>query len=126
MTRKIVFTSEPIVAPALPEFREIGACVEFSGIVRETEGAARLSGLQYEAYEEMARHTLEAIMSDLAIQHLCTAVTFIHRIGWVPVGEASLFIRVLAKHRGPALRMCEELIERLKADVPVWKLGATA
>jgi molybdopterin synthase catalytic subunit len=122
MTREIVFTDERIAPPAVPVLREVGACVEFSGIVRETEGAAKLAGLRYEAHEPMAHRTLDGIFTELAAQHDCVAVTFIHRLGWVPVGEASLFVRVLAKHRGPALRMCGEIIERLKADVPVWKM----
>jgi molybdopterin synthase catalytic subunit len=121
MTHEIIFTGEPIVPPAVPALREIGASVEFSGIVRETEGDAKLEGLRYEAYEPMARRKLDGIIAELAASHECGSVLFIHRLGWVPVGEASLFIRVLAKHRGPALRMCGEIIERLKADVPVWK-----
>jgi molybdopterin synthase catalytic subunit len=46
---------------------------------------------------------------------------FIHRLGWVPVGEASLFVRVLSAHRGEALRFLAEAINRLKTDVPIWK-----
>jgi molybdopterin synthase catalytic subunit len=42
-------------------------------------------------------------------------------LGWVPVGEASLFIRVLAAHREEALAFCGELISRMKQDVPIWK-----
>jgi molybdopterin synthase catalytic subunit len=118
------FTHSPIVIPPMPSSsREIGACVEFQGLVREMEGAKALAGLHYEAYEPMARRQLERHGAELAAQHPCDALLFIHRLGWVPVGEPSLYIRVLAKHRGPALRLCAELIERLKADVPVWKLS---
>lgn len=122
MEKAIVFTHSPIVVPPLAlASREIGACVEFQGIVRETEGAAALAGLEYEAYEAMAVRHLERIFEELQAVHGCAAVTFIHRLGWVPVGEASLFIRVLAAHRGPALRFCAEAIDRMKRDVPIWK-----
>jgi molybdopterin synthase catalytic subunit len=123
MKTEIVFTHEPIVAtsPALPS-REIGACVEFQGIVREIEQGQPLAGLHYEAYESMARRILDRHFAELGAKHPCAAVLFVHRLGWVPVGEASLFIRVLSAHRGEALAFLAECIDRLKTDVPVWKM----
>lgn len=120
---EIHFTAEPIVVPAeaLPS-REIGAAVEFLGIVREMERGSALQGLYYEAYETMARTVLEKHFAELADLHPCAAVIFIHRTGWVPVGEASLFLRVLSAHRGEALAFLSAAIDRLKQDVPVWKL----
>jgi molybdopterin synthase catalytic subunit len=122
MQREIHFTHAPIVIPALRlPSPEIGACVEFQGIVRASEKGATLTGLEYEAYEPMAEAELEKIIMELASQHPCTFLLFIHRLGWVPVGEASLFIRVLAAHREEALAFCGELISRMKQDVPIWK-----
>ena len=122
METHIAFTRAPIVLPplALPS-REVGACVEFQGLVRETEGEHALTGLHYEAYESMACTQLARIFAELHAAHPCAAVTFIHRLGWVPVGEASLFVRVLAAHRGEALRFLAAAIDRMKADVPIWK-----
>ena len=122
MEAHIVFTHAPIGVPplALPS-REVGARVEFHGLVRETEGAHALAGLHYEAYEPMARTQLARIFAELDAAHPCAAVTFIHRLGWVPVGEASLYVRVLAAHRGEALRFLAAAIDRMKADVPIWK-----
>jgi len=122
MEISILFTNEPIVIPAaiLPS-REIGACLEFQGIVREMEGELALAGLRYEAHEPMAVLHLERIFNELGTAHPCDAVAFIHRLGWVPTGEASLFVRVLSGHRGPALRLMAEAIDRMKADVPIWK-----
>lgn len=123
----IRFTTEPIVIPpvALPSM-EIGACLEFQGIVRELEKGAALAGLAYEAHESMARKVLERHFAELAILHPCEDVLFIHRLGWVPVGEASLYVRVLSAHRGEGLRFLAEAIDRLKADVPIWKAVAAA
>ena len=116
------FVREPIVVPALvPDLREVGACVEFHGIVREQEEERALTGLRYEAYEVMARTEFARIHAELAVKFSISAATVIHRIGWVPVGEASLYVRVLAKHRGAALGYCGELIDRMKQDVPIWK-----
>lgn len=125
MQAEIVFTHEPIVIPPahLPS-REIGACVEFQGIVRELEQGAALAGLDYEAHEPMARTLLTRHFAELAAQHPCASVLFIHRLGWVPVGEASLFIRVLSAHRGEGLRFLADAIDRLKTDVPIWKRAA--
>lgn len=122
MTYEIHFTREAIVPPPLraPD-REIGACVEFLGLVREREGAEALQGLFYEAYEAMAVEQLARIFRELAAAHAFEAVEFIHRLGWVPVGEASIFVRVLASHRGPALAVCGAAIDRMKEDVPIWK-----
>ncbi len=122
IAKEITFTATPIVVPALKlPSREVGACVEFQGLVRELEGAAALTGLHYEAHIPMATLHLDRIFDELHAAHGCVAVTFIHRLGWVPVGEASLFLRVLAAHRGPALRFCGDAIDRMKADVPIWK-----
>lgn len=119
----IHFTTEPIVVPpAVWPSREIGACLEFRGIVREREGDASLIGLHYEAYEPMARRVLERHLAELAALHPCAAVLFIHRLGWVPVSEASLFIRVLSAHRGEGLALLAATVDRLKQDVPIWKV----
>src|SRR5688572_19428204 len=122
MQVEIRFTREAIAIPALQlPSHEVGACVEFQGIVRESEKGRALAGLHYEAYEPMAVSTLREIGSQLAANHPCASLLLIHRLGWVPVGQASLFVRVLSAHRGEALRFCGELIDRMKQDVPIWK-----
>lgn len=121
---EVIFTNENILAPAaeLPS-REVGACVEFWGIVREQEGERKLAGLNYEAYEPMARREFARIAAELCEKYPIVGALVIHRLGWVPVGEPSLFVRVLAKNRGPALSFCGALIDRMKADVPIWKVS---
>jgi molybdopterin synthase catalytic subunit len=122
MKIRIEFTQEVIVVPKLElPSREIGAVAEFQGLVREMEGERALKGLFYEAYEGMARNVLERHLRELGEAHGCEGVDFIHRLGWVPVGEASLFIRVVSAHRGEALRFVADSIDRLKLDVPIWK-----
>jgi len=124
METQISFTAAPIVIPPLTlSSAEVGACVEFQGIVRELEKDVRLRGLFYEAYEPMASRHLERIFKTLNARHPCHAVVFIHRLGWVPVGQASLFIRVLAAHRGEALAFCAAAIDEMKVNVPIWKTG---
>ncbi|MEO8350303.1 MAG: molybdenum cofactor biosynthesis protein MoaE [Chthoniobacteraceae bacterium] len=123
MKTEIHFTSDAIVIPpSSMASREIGACVEFQGIVRETENGATLTGLHYEAYRSMAETILRRHLDALAAKYGCASVHFIHRLGWVPVGEPSLFIRVESAHRGEALQLLAEAIDLLKTDVPVWKV----
>ena len=122
MNSEVIFTDGPIVIPErTPSSREVGAVVEFAGIVREQEGEARIAGLAYEAYETMARREFDRIFSELSALHAIHAVLVIHRLGDVPVGDASLYVRVEARNRGPALAFCGALIDRMKRDVPIWK-----
>ncbi len=125
MKTQIEFTHTPIAVPP-PQFvsKEIGAVVEFSGLVRELENGQKIPGLHYEAHEAMARKELEKIFHELAGQHPCEEIYFSHRLGFVPIGEVSLLIRIAARHRQAALTLMAELIDRPKADVPVWKSAA--
>jgi len=125
MEINIAFTQTPIdFSPSPLPSHEIGAVVEFQGIVRGTEGPAAITALDYEAYEPMARRRLIEHIRELGLSYHCAAVVFVHRLGRVPVGEASLLVRVFSKHRGTALALCGELIDRMNADVPIWKCNA--
>lgn len=124
MDIEVLFTDGPIAPPQCRRaLRETGAIVEFHGVVRATEREMQLDGLFYEAYEPMARRGLEGIISQLAAHHPAQAVCIVHRLGFVPVGEASLYVRIESKHRGAALALCGELIDRMKQDVPIWKMA---
>lgn len=122
---EIEFTTAAIEIPPLEAAeKEVGAVVEFRGMVRELEQGRALAGLYYEAHEPMARHQLGLILEELGRSYPCQGVYFIHRLGFVPVGETSLFVRVLAAHRQPAFQFTMDLIDRLKRDVPIWKNAA--
>jgi molybdopterin synthase catalytic subunit len=123
METRVQFTGELIVVPAAQAATlETGAEVEFRGIVRATEQGRAIAGLHYEAHVPMAERQVRRIVEQLGESWPCQAVWFIHRLGWVPAGEASLYIRVHASHREPAFRLCTALIDRLKKDAPIWKL----
>jgi molybdopterin synthase catalytic subunit len=122
MEIEIIFTAAAIsIVPSSLPSREIGAAVEFHGIVREMERGSALEGLFYEAHETMARKVLMRHLEELGVIYGCAAVRLIHRTGWVPVGEASLYLCVLSSHRVEALRFLADAIDRLKLDVPIWK-----
>ncbi len=72
----------------------------------------------------MARQELEKILIELSTAHLCEEIRFIHRLGFVPVGEASLFIRVQSQHRQAALQMIAALIDRGSKVKHVYRSGS--
>lgn len=126
MKIEIQIIKAPIVAPKMPrEFSSIaGAVAEFSGTVRDLENGETISALEYEAYSPMAENQMRQILESLAEKHPCLAATVVHRIGVIPVGETAIYICVLGKHRGEAFALLAEFMNRLKQDVPIWKVGS--
>ncbi len=98
-----------------------GAVVLFIGVVRDHDGERSVVGLEYEAYEEMARAMLTRICEDVRARFEVGDLAVIHRVGELGVGEVSVVIAVAAPHRDAAYRASREVIERLKREVPIWK-----
>lgn len=101
---------------------ETGGIVDFKGLVRREESGAPIAALEYEAYQPMAENTIRRIVTELAATHPCDRVTILHRIGIVPVGEAAIIVRAHSKHRAAAFALVTAFMDRLKQDVPIWKL----
>jgi molybdopterin synthase catalytic subunit len=104
-----------------------GAITTFAGVVRgETAtdtGQRGTDFLHYEAYAEMAETMLAQIGDEIQQQWpKVGAVSILHRIGRLEVGEPSVVIAVATPHRGDGcFEACRYAIERLKAIVPIWK-----
>ncbi len=97
-----------------------GAVVTFQGDVRAATQGRAVVRLEYEAYLPMAERTLAHIAAGIEAAH-GAAVAIVHRVGTLAPGEAAVVIACAAPHRTPAFRACEEAIERLKREVPIWK-----
>jgi len=98
-----------------------GAIVTFTGTTRNhNEGAAVLS-LRYEAYVEMANKVMCGLFEETIQRFPITRARVAHRLGEVPVGEASVVVVVASPHRGPAFDACRYLMDRVKHEVPIWK-----
>jgi molybdopterin synthase catalytic subunit len=99
-----------------------GECV-FLGRTRQdvhpTHGP--LVRLSYEAYEPMALTILQSLAQQAVDQFNCLAVRVHHAIGDVPLGEASVLVQVVCAHRAAAFDACRFIIDRLKAEAPIWK-----
>lgn len=98
-----------------------GAVVTFVGTTRDHHEGRRVTRLEYEAFVPMALRELERIAATAREQWPVEAVAVVHRIGVVPVGEASVVIAVSAAHRDAAFTACRFVIDRLKQVVPIWK-----
>jgi molybdopterin synthase catalytic subunit len=100
---------------------QAGAIATFLGTTRETNRGRRVLKLEYEAYPEMAVSEFEKIAAEAALRWEITAVAIVHRIGVVPLGEASVAIAVSAPHRREAIEACHFCIDSLKVVAPIWK-----
>jgi molybdopterin synthase catalytic subunit len=98
----------------------LGGIVTFTGTVRDATRGARVLRLEYEAYAGMAEKKLAEIGAAVAAAH-GVEVAIVHRVGVLAPGDAAVVIACAAAHRTAAFRACEECIERLKRDVPIWK-----
>jgi MoaE-MoaD fusion protein len=92
-----------------------GAVVVFEGVTREVEA------LEYEAYVEMAEAKIAAILADVKERHGLSAVAAEHRLGLVPLSQPSVIVAASAPHRGEAFAGARDAIDRIKAEVPIWK-----
>jgi molybdopterin synthase catalytic subunit len=117
----IKVSSEPIKAAELNFSRSEGAVVDFFGVVRAVEGDHVIEGIEYEAFQPMAERQLWVIAEEAKSRHGLRSVAIYHRIGFVQAGEASLYVRVSARHRHAALEGSSQIIEQLKIAVPIWK-----
>jgi molybdopterin synthase catalytic subunit len=120
----VFVTPEPLsVDSALAAVADPGAggtCV-FMGTVRDRSDQGEVTGLTYEAWDDLAVRRLTEIGEELHRTWPLRRVAVLHRTGELAVGEASVVVAVSAEHRAEAFEACRRGIERLKQDVPIWK-----
>jgi molybdopterin synthase catalytic subunit len=117
---EISVTQEPLAAPA-SDVAGAGAIVDFWGVVRPIEDGREIDGIDYDAHREMAEHQLKRIAEQTAERFGLMFVIIHHRIGFIAVGEPSLFLRVESSHRSEAFRASQWIVDELKKRVPIWK-----
>ena len=98
-----------------------GAVLLFLGTVRDHHRGRTVDRLTYSAYRPMARQMLGRICRELEAAADGLKVAIVHRLGEVPVGEASVVIASASPHRAAAYEASREALERLKREVPIWK-----
>lgn len=111
-------TSEPLSLDGLlARVRDprAGAVVTFQGVTRDVER------LEYEAYVEMAEEKITEIVSTAQRRHGLIAAAAEHRVGTVPLAEPSVTVAAAGAHRVEAFAGAREIIDRIKAEAPIWK-----
>lgn len=123
-----ILSAEPISvdqAIAAVESDAAGAVVSFSGVVRNHDGGKPVDRLSYSAHPT-AHQVMSDVVAQLVAEHTGEAAQPVriwaaHRIGMLEIGEPALVCAVAAAHRGQAFAVCSELVDRIKARVPIWK-----
>ena len=125
MKRQLTIAPEPINEASLLAQRVtsdgMGAAVYFLGVVRGIEDTRSIIALDYEAFQAMARHQFELIFQEIEKRWPIESVRLVHRVGVVKVNEPSLWVEIIAPHRGEAFAACHWLIDQMKRLVPIWK-----
>lgn len=116
-------SSEPLnLAPLMASVSDetCGAVVPFLGLVRNHDNDTSVSHLTYEAHPDAANHLLE-VANRVAKAHVGVRIAVVHRVGELAIGDAAVIAAVASAHRKEAFAACIQLIEDLKAEVPIWK-----
>ena len=100
---------------------DCGAVSVFLGTTRDHHDGRRVLRLAYEAYEPMAIAALERLEREARARFEIAACDIAHRLGEVPLREASVVVIVAAAHRGAAFDASRWVMDELKRTVPIWK-----
>lgn len=125
---KNIFTQGAIQASFIAESIQkhstqtgIGGHSIFLGQVRADEmEKGKVYAIEYTAFEEMALEKMHVIREDVFSKYPINCMHVYHSIGKVAVGEICLFVFTSSAHRKAAMDACEEVVERLKAELPIW------
>lgn len=125
LKRQLTITTQPIDETVLLRERKasgaMGAVIYFLGLVRGTEAEQKISAIEYEAFQKMVEHQFNLLFNEMERRWPVESVRLVHRIGLVKVNEPSLWVEVVAPHRGEAFAACQWLIDEMKRVVPIWK-----
>jgi molybdopterin synthase catalytic subunit len=97
-----------------------GGVTLFAGAVRDHDEARSVAHLDYTAHPS-ALDRLRDVVEAVAARHPVTAVAAVHRVGLLEIGDLAVVVAAAASHRGQAFDAARDLIDDLKATVPIWK-----
>jgi molybdopterin synthase catalytic subunit len=117
----VSLTDSPLELPVPRNDPRAGAIVVFWGAVRASEDEREISGIEYEAHRAMAEHQMRIVAENAAQKFELMEICLHHRLGFVPVAEPSVMVRVASGHRGAAFAASEWIMDELKRVVPIWK-----
>ncbi len=125
---KDIFVQGPISSAFVAECLQqhstktaIGAHSMFLGQVRNEEHKGwMVRGIEYTTYQEMALEKMHEIREMMFEKYDLICMHVYHSLGFVAAGELCLFVFTSSRHRKMAIEACTELVEMIKAELPVW------
>lgn len=117
----VTFVQGPLGPTEVPLAPGTGARVEFAGVVRAIEGDGVVASLEYEAFRPMADRQLRELGAELLATFGLLSISCEHSLGRVAVGAVSFRLVVDAHHNKEAIAAMSIFIDRMKADVAIWK-----
>ncbi len=121
---RAALTDQPITVREhedLVRDRAAGAIVGFVGAIRDHDGGRPVLKLEYSAHPSAADVIAEVVADVCANSAGVRAIAASHRIGLLHIGDAALVVAVAADHRRAAFETCAQLVDAIKARLPVWK-----
>jgi len=118
------FTHEPIDAAQLAAplaASAAGGYAGFEGRVRDHNEGRTVTGLEYEAFEQLAVAEGGRIVEEAIARHGVLRARCVHRLGRLAVGDVAVWVGVSARHRAEAFAACREIIDAIKHRLPIWK-----
>jgi molybdopterin synthase catalytic subunit len=119
----IVLTDQVISLPqfiAEVESTQAGAVATFSGNVRASDQGKEVVSLSYEIHPS-TEQVLDQVVRDVASHHDILGVAVGHRFGEIAIGESALIVAISSEHRREAFDACAEMVNEVKARIPIWK-----
>lgn len=105
----------------IQHFPECGGIGIFIGTVRNHHEGKAVKALKYTSYTPVSEKKIRQIEQEIQQKFAVAYVRVIHRIGALNIGEKAIIAIAYAAHRREAFAACEEAVERVKHEVPVWK-----
>ena len=118
---EVSLTASPLDLPESRNDPGAGAVVVFWGAVRASEDGREITGIEYEAHREMAEHQMQLVAAGALDKFEVREVFLRHRVGFVPVAQPSVVVRVTSGHRSAAFAASQWIMDELKRVVPIWK-----
>ena len=118
---EVSLTDAPLDLPEAKDDPGAGAIVVFWGAVRASEDGREIIGIEYEAHRAMAEHQMRSVAEGAPEKFEVREVILRHRVGFVPVGQPSVVVRVTSRHRAAAFAASQWIMDELKRVVPIWK-----
>ncbi|WP_051293154.1 molybdopterin synthase catalytic subunit [Olivibacter sitiensis] len=111
------------VSPPSGNERQTGASSSFLGWVRaDYRGNSKVISIIFTAYEDMAKDRIQRLRNELIGKYKVSDIQVVHSLGEVAVGECCFLVAVTAAHRTEAMQACQEMVNKVKAEVPIWGL----